>query len=45
MMTKQCFGKSARGSVHDSDLARVIQAWYALPGPIRRAVLAFIGSE
>ena len=29
----------------DSELTRVIQAWPTLPGPMRRAVLALIGSD
>jgi hypothetical protein len=36
---------SKQTASNDCDLSRVIEAWPRLPGPIRRAVLALIGSE
>jgi hypothetical protein len=33
-----------RDALIDPDLARVVEAWATLPEPIRRAVLALLGS-
>lgn len=35
---------TSAGAAADADLARVVAAWPNLPDPIRRAVLALIGS-
>jgi hypothetical protein len=35
---------SAASAPSDPDLARLIDAWPTLPGPIRRAVLALVNS-
>jgi hypothetical protein len=37
-------GGQGEGGAPDADLARIVEAWPALPAAIRRAVLALVGT-